>query len=108
LLDGSELVLPKDIRYRERKKWRQIAAKLQENTVSVPERLAPVFYSGELQFLKNFVYLGDEEEHPFRAALVRDSGELVSLSRQESLEGFRLSYDPRLGYVATEICKQSL
>jgi CRISPR-associated endonuclease/helicase Cas3 len=101
-LDDSILFLPKNIRFRGGKMWRKIAADLQKNTVSVPEWLAPTFISHELKFLKDFVYLGDNEESPFRTALVRESGELVGIGQQEALEGYRLRYDSALGYIATK------
>ena len=53
-----------------------------------------------MKFLKGFVYLGDEDERPFRAALVTNSGELVGLDQQAPLEGFYLRYDSQIGYVA--------
>jgi len=100
LLDGSSLILSHSLRHRNKKQWRQKAAILQRNTVSVPEKKAPAFCLGEMKFLKGFVYLGDEDERPFRAALVTNSGELVGLDQQAPLEGFYLRYDSQIGYVA--------
>ena len=100
LLDDSLLTLTKGIRFRNRKAWRKCAAVIQKNTVSVPEWIAPEFIRNELEFLKDFVYLGDEDEHPFRAAIVRDSGELVGIGQQDSSVTYRLRYSKELGYLA--------
>ena len=100
LIDDSILVLPKKNRFRSGKAWREIAADLQKNTVSVPEWIAPKFLRNELEFLKDYVYLGDDEEHPFRAALVSGSGKLVGIGQHEALEGYWLRYDSDLGYLA--------
>ena len=100
LLDESLLILNRGIRFRSGKMWRKIAAVLQKNTVNVPEWIAPEFLRNELSFLKDFVYLGDDDEHPFRAAFVKDSGRLIGIGQQEPLEGYRLRYDPILGYMA--------
>jgi len=100
LLDGSDLVLPPGLRFRDKKQWRQKAAALQKNTVTVPENKAPAFCQNEMNFLKGFVYLGDEEARSFRAAQVTDSGSLIGFDQQAPLEGFQLSYDSRIGYIA--------
>jgi len=94
------LVLPKGIRFRGGKAWREKAAVLQENTVSAPEWIAPMFIRKELEWLKDFFYLGNDDEHPFRAALVRDSGELIGIGQQEASKNYRLRYDSVLGYIA--------
>lgn len=100
LLDNSSLVLSKNIRYRNRSSWRDIAALLQRNTVNVPERVAPSFLKKELEFLSDFIYLGDDEERPFRAAIVKKSSFITGIGQQEALKNYHLRYDSGLGYIA--------
>ena len=99
LLDGYDMVLSPGLRFRDKKQWRKKAAVLQKNTVSVPEDAAPAFCEREMKFLKEFVYLGDNEARPFRAALVTNGGELAGLDQQAPLEDFQLRYDSQIGYV---------
>lgn len=103
LLDDTLLFLPKSIRFKDGKQWRKAATILLKNTVTVPEWNAPAFVPGELEFLKEFVYLGNNEEHPFRVTLVRNSGELCGLGQQTALEGYRLRYDSVMGYIADKL-----
>ncbi|MDA8138311.1 MAG: CRISPR-associated helicase Cas3' [Desulfobacteraceae bacterium] len=100
LLDDSVLFLPKGARFVKKSVWRLKAADLRINTVSVPEKKAPAYVDSEIKFLKEYVYLGDEEERPFRLGLVRPSGRITGLGQQESSDKFELSYDPALGYIA--------
>ncbi len=102
-MDGSVLVLPKGLKYRGGEKWRGTAVELKKNMVTTPEKKAPVFVKRELQFLKDYVYLGDDGEHPFRAALVKSSGELTGFDRQPVSTEYKLRYDSGLGYIADKI-----
>ncbi len=99
-LNGDTKLLPKKIKSHSAKEWRQIAAEIQQNTVRVAEKIAPKFIKSELEFLKHFVYLGDESETPFRIAIVKESGELIGLGHQDVSDSYRLRYDPLLGYIA--------
>ena len=97
LLDDSELLLPKLI---DAAKRRQIASELLKNTVSVPQYLAPKAVTKQIEWLRDYVYLGDDEESPFRAAIVLDSDELQGIGCSDVSEKYNLSYDCRLGYRA--------
>lgn len=97
LLDGSELFLPK---FLDAAKRRQIASELLKNTVSVPNYLAPIAITKQIACLGDYVYLGDYEESPFRAAIVLDSDELQGIGLSEASEKYNLSYDSKLGYKA--------
>ncbi|NLE25355.1 MAG: CRISPR-associated helicase Cas3' [Clostridiaceae bacterium] len=100
LLNGNTLLLPKTVKLRGGKEWRKIAAEIQQNTVKVAERIAPKFVKSELEFLKHFVYLGDEYESPFRLAIVKESGELIGVGHQNVSDDFSLYYDPVIGYIS--------
>lgn len=103
LLNGDTLLLPKTIKLRGGKEWRKIAAEIQQNTVRVAEKIAPKFVRSELEFLKHFVYLGDEFESPFRIAIVKESGELIGVGHQNVSDDFSLYYNPVIGYIAKKI-----
>ncbi len=97
-LDDSRLVLPKHFDRAER---RRVTVKLLDNTVMVPEYLAPQSTKIQLKWLEDYIYLGDEdEESPFRAALVEDSNELQGIGYAEISDKYILNYDSRLGYRA--------
>lgn len=99
-LDGSRLALEKGKSHENRINWRRISAQILNNTVSVPEYLAPAFFPHNIEFLKDYVYLGNDDERPFRAATVADSGELVGIGHQAVHEKCRLCYDSTLGFRA--------
>ena len=96
-LDDSELFLPK---YVDAKTRRKIASELLRNTVLVPQYLAPIVVTRQIEWLRDYVYLGDEEESPFRAAIVLDSDELQGIGLSQASEKYNLSYDSKLGYKA--------
>jgi CRISPR-associated endonuclease/helicase Cas3 len=103
LLDGTDLNVPHKGRSVNARERRAIAATLLLNTVSVPEHLAPDCTRRTLVWLDDYVYLGDAEECPFRAAVVVDSGALRGLDQREPHERYRLRYDSTLGYVASRV-----
>ncbi|MFH2064521.1 MAG: CRISPR-associated helicase Cas3' [Pseudomonadota bacterium] len=98
LLDGSRLLLKKG--NNNGNTWRKISAQILDNTVSVPEYLAPVFSLHNLEFLKEYVYIGNDEERPFRAATVTDSGDLIGIGHEAVHEKYRLCYNSTLGFLA--------
>ncbi len=97
LLDNTKLCLPRRV---DPPKRRQLAATLLNNTVLVPEYLAPLANRAQLAWLKDYVYLGDYEESPFRVAMVLDSNELQGLGQAEVSAKYHLEYDNCLGYRA--------
>ena len=97
-LDGSELDI---LKFANAVIRRKIAAELLRNTVMVREYLAPKATTKQLMWLKDYVYLGDYEESPFRVAIVSESGELRGVDGEaDILEKYTLSYDSCLGYRA--------
>jgi len=99
-LNDETLVLPKNTKSKGLVEWRRLAAELQQNVVLVPEYLAPSTSWYQIQWLKDFVYLGDREESPFRVAIVKEDGALCGIDPGNALQGYELSYTPVWGYSA--------
>ena len=97
LLDGSKLLLPK---YVDAVTRRKIASQLLTNTVMVPDYLAPATGRQQVKWLRDYVYLGDDEESPFRVAVVTDSDELQGIECSCVSEKYNLHYNSCLGYMA--------
>jgi CRISPR-associated endonuclease/helicase Cas3 len=76
--------------------------------VSVPEKQAPAFLPiSELAWLEDYVYLGDEDDCPFRVAIVKDSDEIIGLKTETARAGYKLSYNSDTGYRAVKTAKDS-
>ncbi|MGR3219464.1 MAG: CRISPR-associated helicase Cas3', partial [Candidatus Anammoxibacter sp.] len=95
LLDNTELLLPKYVNAAERRK---IASVLLRNTVMVPVYCAPVALTKQIEWLRDYVYLGDYEESPFRAAMVLKSDEVQGIGGSIANEKYNINYDSSLGY----------
>jgi CRISPR-associated endonuclease/helicase Cas3 len=104
LLNGQKLLLPQNVKRKDRQEWRSLAAKLQQNIVLVPAHLAPGTSPHQIQWLKDFVYLGDRDESPFespfRVAIVREDGTLCGIDQGNALQGYELTYTVTYGYGA--------
>lgn len=96
-LDNSELLLPKFVNVAERRK---IASVLLRHTVMVPVYLAPLALTKQIEWLRDYVYLGDHEESPFRVAMVLESDEVQGMGGSIANEKFEIAYDSRFGYSA--------
>jgi len=88
------------------KEKKRIAALIISNTVQVPERYAPVVNIKQIDWLKEYVYIGDERDNPFRVAIVRKNGELISIGNQNCMNGYSVHYTKRLGYQAAKLSKE--
>ena len=95
LLDNSELLLPKYVNAAERRK---VASALLRNTVMVPVYCAPVALKKQIEWLRDYVYLGDYEESPFRAAIVQESDDVQGIGGSIANEKYDISYDSSSGY----------
>lgn len=100
LLNGQKLLLPQNIKRKDRREWRSLAADLQQNVVLVPAHLAPGTSRHQIQWLKDYVYLGDRDESPFRVAIVREDGTLCGIDQGNALQGYVLTYTLAYGYDA--------
>lgn len=99
LLDGTPVDLPSTPGVRKTKAWREAAAILQQNTVRVPAYLAPECPASQLDWLKEYVWVGDDGDNPFRVAQVLSSGKLIGLGGQDQSK-YELRYNDDLGYIA--------
>ncbi len=99
LMDGTPVDLPSTPGVRKTKAWREAAANLQQNTVRVPAYLAPDCPVMQLDWLREYVWVGDDGDNPFRVAKVLSSGELLGLGSQGSGK-YELRYNDDLGYTA--------
>jgi CRISPR-associated endonuclease/helicase Cas3 len=103
LLNGEKIQLPTNAKSKGARKWRELAAELQKNVVLVPEYLAPQTSVRQIEWLKDYVYIGNYEESPFRVAIVQEDGVLSGIDRGNPLPNYELSYTPILGYVARKL-----
>tara|TARA_B100001964_G_scaffold238591_1_gene304358 strand:+ start:100 stop:2682 length:2583 start_codon:yes stop_codon:yes gene_type:complete len=95
LLDNSQLLLPDYVNVTERRK---VALILLRNTVMVPFYCAPVALRNQIEWLRDYVYLGDYEESPFRAAIVLENDEVQGIGASIANEKYNISYNSLLGY----------
>ncbi len=102
-LNGSKIRLPKNIKTINTKEWRRLASELQKHIVLVPEYAAPVTLVNQIQWLKEYVYIGYLNESPFRAALVFLDGSLRGLDNGDALKGYSLSYTAETGYSCQKV-----
>ncbi|MBN1151248.1 CRISPR-associated helicase Cas3' [candidate division WOR-3 bacterium] len=100
LLNGKKLLLPQNVKRKDHREWRSLAAELQQNVVLVPAHLAPSTSPHQIQWLKDFVYLGDRDESPFRVAIVREDGTLCGIDQGIALQSYELTYSEIYGYGA--------
>ena len=103
LLNGDKKHLNKNAKKQGVKNWRENAAELQKNIVRVPVYLAPETPLSQMNWLKEYIYLGNIEESPFRVAKVKDNGCLASLDSGLALPGYDLAYNCEIGYSAKKI-----
>lgn len=98
-LDNTQIFLPKNIRYTDKREWKKLSARLMQNTLKTPEKQAPAQTNRKaLNWLEGFVYLGGEDENPFRVGVVQNSGEIAGISGNTEVDGYSLSYNESLGY----------
>ena len=95
---AEPIVLPQDPRGAEK-----IAAAraLMRTFITIPEKDAPVYDDFPLDFLAPFLYIGDEENRPLRAAFLDDDGSLLDRSSR-TLEAPRRFYREELGFFTEE------
>ena len=108
LLNGESLILPRNLKKRDRREWRRLAVELFRNLVTVSEHQAPsAIRREELKGLEEYIYLGSDEENSLRVALVQLDGTLTGLNQADALPGWNLRYDDKLGYLTTKKVKSS-
>jgi CRISPR-associated endonuclease/helicase Cas3 len=103
LLDGDTVVLPAKASLVGKKERMEIIRKLMKNLISVYVGIAPNVSSlQELNALKPYLYLAENETDRLRVGLVLDSGIIVSLSGLATNDVYGLEYSPILGYMANK------
>lgn len=103
-VDGSEVFFPRTIKAYDKSAWRRLALVLDSNTLSVAHYHAP---QGKLskqmkECLKDFVYLGEDEDCALRIALVTESGDLRAMDAGPASDYYQLEYTTHLGYMANK------
>lgn len=92
LLNGEQILIPKIKKNQDR----EISIKLMQNTVRVPIYLAPqALNSEELEWLSDYLYVGNGEEGYLRVARVRPSGTIATL---DDIPMGNISYSSIYGY----------
>jgi CRISPR-associated endonuclease/helicase Cas3 len=100
LLNGKTMRIPQNSRGVGPKECRRLSAEIQQNVVLVPEYLAPATSPKQIQWLKDYVYIGEWDESPFRVALVQVDGCIHGIDSGSASENYELSYNPVQGYRA--------
>ncbi len=82
-----------------RKEHRAVAADLIYNTVRVPQWFAPQVTLQQMKWLEQYAYISNQKgDILFRAAKVRQGGELCGLGDENPFDGYRASYTAEMGY----------
>ena len=98
-LDGQSVFVSNEAIKRSQR--RSVSAALTRNCVRVTEHLAPDALC-DISWLKDYIYIGskEDEETPFRIALVNRDSEITGLSGEPANGNYILRYDSILGYQA--------
>lgn len=98
LLDGTVIRFPDALSKREQK---LIARQIAERIISIPQYVAPCpLKEQEIQFLRPFMYISENEHERVRVAVVQESGRIVGLGGRAVNEDYDLFYSTVLGYRA--------
>lgn len=104
LLNDERLWVPNNGRSLKRQQWREISAKLMQNTLKVADYLAPNAISKKrIDWLSDYFYLGRpeyEESVMLRVALVDEDGTVRSLDHSAVNDNYHICYDNVIGYRA--------
>lgn len=106
LLNGEHLKIPRNGRSLARNTWREISAKLMQNTLKVAEYLAPkAVLKKNIDWLGDYFYLGKpeyEESDLLRVAIVGGDGVINGLDGYAPNDKYKLSYSHYLGYLSNK------
>jgi len=107
LLNRERLWIPHNGRSLRRLQWREISAKLLQNTLKVADYLAPNAISRfQLNWLGDYFYLGKreyEESAMLRVALVDASGTVKAFNNGVVNDHYHINYDAQIGYQANKL-----
>ena len=80
----------------------KLALLLAKNTVKVYEYHAPEYRAKSLDFLKNYIYLGNDEVHPIRMGILQKDMTLKGVGMTDPLKSTDLLYDSVIGFRAVK------
>lgn len=105
LLSGETLTLPKNHKSLSKLAWRNIAASIMQNTVTIAAHHAPQTVAvKQLTWLENYAYvnnkydLDENKKAKLPIAIVQESGQLRSINGGSPAEKYSLEYDALIGY----------
>ena len=103
-VDGSEKLFPRNIKRNDKAAWRRLALVLNANTLSVASWHAPRAGMPKWiqEYLKDFVYLGEDEDSALRVVKVTESDEICVLDGSPASDKYKLEYTTHLGYIANK------
>jgi CRISPR-associated endonuclease/helicase Cas3 len=100
-LDNTSINIPIFARSLNCRDLRSLSLRLMENTVRVPIHMAPVSVGRKgVQWLGDYLYLGNSEESQLRIGLVGEDSQVRSMNMGEANERYVISYSAHIGYQA--------
>jgi len=102
-LSGESIFVPDDGKALCLAERLKISKSIMEHCVNVSEKYAPL-YDKKLAIFKDYIYIGkDDDEHPFRCAVVGNDSVLLTLDKLPCVPGddkhrLRLFYNKKIGY----------
>jgi CRISPR-associated endonuclease/helicase Cas3 len=101
-IDDSSIAIPKSFES-DRKRRRELASLIAQQTISVPTHLAPLPLGyQELSPLKSVLFIAESQEERVRVALLAPSGRIEGFYGREANKEYRLEYSKLMGYSATK------
>lgn len=106
LLNGTEITLPKGAKQQNAKAWKETAALLTLNTVTVPEYLAPTpIDNRHISLLGQYLHINSkDDDNSFRIGWVTETNQITTLDNAPASTNFKLEYRSDYGYDFTP-CK---
>ena len=103
LLDGTNITLYKGAKYHNAKTWKETAALLTKNTVTVPEYLAPsIIDNKHISLLGQYLHIHNKnDDSTFRIGWVNESNQINTLDNAPASVNFKLEYRSDYGYYFT-------
>jgi CRISPR-associated endonuclease/helicase Cas3 len=101
LSNGERIRIPQERHRLDQRSWRNVAAKLAGQTISVPVKNAPnatAIETLETLGLHHCFHLGKNDDAGLRPAIIDENGDIKNLLRHSSDETARQNYDSELGY----------
>jgi CRISPR-associated endonuclease/helicase Cas3 len=101
-IDDSSILIPRSFES-DKKKRRELASLIAQQTISVPTHLAPLPLGyQELSPLKSVLFISESQEERIRVALLAPSGRIKGFYGREANQEYRLEYSQLMGYSSTK------